>query len=48
MQHFKGVFAPIASLVIAAAAGGLCTPDVTLFRYVRLPRPAFVLDDVGV
>ena len=47
MQHFKGAFAPIASLIIVTDAGGLCTPDVTARNYERLRRPVFPLDPIN-
>ncbi len=46
MQHFKGAFAPIASAIITADAGGLCTPDVSKRTYSRLRRPVFPLETV--
>lgn len=48
MQHFRAAFEPISSEVLVVDAGGLCSPDVTRRRYVRLRRPVFPLDEIDV
>lgn len=47
MQHFRAAFGPIASEVLVADAGGLCSPDVARRDYKRLRRPVFPLEGFG-
>jgi microcystin degradation protein MlrC len=47
VQHFRAAFAPIAGEVIVVDSGALCSPDVRRFKYTRLRRPVWPLDDVA-
>ncbi len=44
MQHFRAAFEPIASRVVVADSGALCSPDCTRLTYRRVRRPIYPLD----
>lgn len=44
MQHFRAAFEPIASSIILADSGALCSPDYMRLSYRNLRRPIHPLD----
>ena len=44
MQHFRAAFEPIASKVVVADSGALCSPDCTRLTYRSVRRPIYPLD----
>jgi microcystin degradation protein MlrC len=46
MHHFRGAFAPIASAILVADCGALCSPDPRKRVYRKLRRPVYPLDSV--
>lgn len=47
VQHFRAAFAPIAGEIMVVDSGALCSPDVRRFKYTKLRRPVWPLDDVA-
>ncbi len=45
-QHFRAAFEPMARQVMLVDAGGLCSTDGSRFRYSRLRRPIWPLDEL--
>jgi len=43
---FRGAYQPIAAEILEVDTPGLCTPDLRRFRYDKLSRPIFPLDDL--
>ncbi len=44
-MYYRPVFAPLASTIVECASGGVCSSDFSLFRYERVRRPVYPLDD---
>ncbi|MCC7047348.1 MAG: M81 family metallopeptidase [Alphaproteobacteria bacterium] len=45
-QHFRAAYAPIARGIMLPDGGALCSPDYRRFRFKKLRRPIWPLDDV--
>ncbi len=45
IQHFRAAFAPIAGDIVVVDSGALCSPDARRFKYTRLRRPVWPLDE---
>jgi len=46
VHHFRAAYAPIAREVMIVDSGALCTPDPKRFKYTKLRRPIWPLDEV--
>ncbi len=44
--HFRAAFDPIASRIVEVDAPGISNPDLSLFKYAKVRRPIFPLDDL--
>ena len=42
--HYRAGFEPLVSEIREVSAPGLCSPDLSRFRYERVPRPTYPLD----
>ncbi len=43
-QHFRAAFEPIARHILLAAGPGVCSSDMSAFRYTRIKRPLYPID----
>jgi microcystin degradation protein MlrC len=44
-MYYRPVFAPLADTIIECASAGVCSSDFTLFKYRKVRRPVYPLDD---
>ncbi len=47
VQHFRAAYTPIARDIILVDSGGICSPDISKFKFTKLRRPIWPLDGVN-
>src|SRR5688572_5356711 len=47
VHHFRAAYAPIAREVMVVDSGALCTPDPKRYKYRKLRRPIWPLDEIA-
>jgi microcystin degradation protein MlrC len=47
VHHFRAAYAPIAREVMVVDSGALCTPDPRRYKYRKLRRPIWPLDEIA-
>jgi microcystin degradation protein MlrC len=47
VQHFRAAYGPIAREIVLVDSGGICSPDISRLKFMKLRRPIWPLDGVN-